>query len=197
MATAKLEWMGGTDVNDAAQELIDAVAGGAEAAEGKFNDVLLRAVEGTTVAQIVAAYHEGLDAQAKAYAESPKGIAEKARQAAYQIELQKLADRLMAELPSLDFSNDVALLDWLHRLQDPSDYSGIRFDKEAVVKAFNDHGYVASANIGDDFNEDDRENYARYLVGQALSCLKSMGAIHQVFGTFHERWKAKFLSATR
>ena len=192
MAT-KLHFSPGSHVDDAARELIEAAKNG-QPAEGDFNGVTLVAGRNSTVEAIVARYHEGLEAQSKAYKASPAGIAAEAASVSRKIAIQAEADALMAALPSLDMTDDVAVLDWLDRFQDPSDYIGIKADKAAVIRAFTEAGFVAGANCGDDFREDDRDNHARYLVGQALSCLQSMGAIHQVFGTFHERWKAKFLA---
>lgn len=190
---SKLYFSPGSHINEAAKKLI-AVAQTGVSAEGEFNGVTLVAGRNSTVETIVARYHEGLEAQSKAYRASPAGIAAEAAAVARKIAIQAEADALMAALPSLDMTDDVAVLEWLDRFQDPSDYIGIKADKAAVIRAFTDAGYVANANTGDDFREEDRDNHARYLVGQALSCLQSVGAIHQVFGTFHARWKARFLA---
>ena len=189
-----LNFMPGSHIDDAARELIEAAKNG-EPAEGEFNGVKLVAGRNSTVEAIVARYHEGLEAQSKAYRESPEGIAATAKEATRKRNLQEQADALMVELQTLDMNSDVAVLDWLDRFQDPSDHTGVRTDAAAVVKAFEEAGYVAGANCGPAFDENDRGNYARYLVGQAISNLKYIGAIHQVFGSFHERWKAKFLAS--
>lgn len=194
--TKKLRFLGGTHISRAAQELVDAVAAGAEAAEASFNDITLRAVKGTTVSEIEQQYDTASTARAEAYEASPQGRAAKAKAIIERQSQQEQADALMAELPALDFASDVAVLDWLNRFQGPSDHGGVNVDRAAVVKAFTDHGYKPSVNLGDDFNENDRDNYTRYLVGQALSMLQSVGAIHGIFGTFHERWKAKFIAPT-
>lgn len=187
-----LKFYGGQDIASAAAELVEAAATSGKLAEGSFNDITLTAGRGTTAAQIVTRYHEELDARAEAYRKSPEGIAAKAKEKAETISRQATCDALMVEFATLDLTNDAALIDWLDRFQDPSDDMRIRKDVGVVVRALEAAGYVSGANCGPAFNEEDRDNYARYLIGQALSNLKHVGAIHQVFGTFHERWKAKF-----
>lgn len=182
----------GSHLKDAATMLVEAVAGGAASAEGKFNDVTLKAVPGTTVAEILAAYDFAVEAAARAYRESPEGKARKAASEARLRNDQAEADLLLQQIDTLDFSNDVAVLAWLRRFQGPSDHVGVQANKLKVLAAFDRRGFCANENIGEAYREHDRENTFRYLVGQALSCLQSAGAIHGIFLTFHDRWLAKF-----
>lgn len=184
----------GRNVSEVAKEMVAAVKAGAKSAHAVFNEVSLVAVRGTTVSDIEAQLHAGYAAASEAYRKSPEGIAAKAKEQSDRRNMQATADALMVEFKTLDMASDVAVLDWLDRFQDPSDNTTIRTDTKRVIEGLKAAGYVSNANCGPAFNESDRDNYARYLVGQALSCLESVGAIHQVFGTMHERWKAKFLT---
>ena len=126
-------------------------------------------------------------------------------QATYQLELahidnylataRQTFDRLIMQLPDLDFDNDVAVLDWIYELQDPSDILCDKSQAGFIVETFAAHNYFPGVNCGPDYQADDRENVARHLIGQALEFLQTSGAIHQVAGTRIEEWKEKFLSA--
>lgn len=182
------------DISEAAQALINAVNGGDEQAEGDFNEITITADRNSTVDSIVADYRAQSEARRQAYLDSPAGKAATAKAAEDLRKLQETHDALVVQLSTLDFADDVAVLAWLAAYQDPSDHMGVEKDVSAVVATFKSHGYESNVNLGDDFIEGDRDNNTRYLIGQALACLESeVGAIHQVFHSFHERWKAKFL----
>ena len=101
----------------------------------------------------------------------------------------------MEQLPNLDFANQEAVLDWICEFQDPSDHIGVAKNQGEVLKIFAEHGYQTSVNTGEAFNGEDRDNFARYIVGQALDGLKGdVGAIHQVVHKFTDDWKKKFAS---
>jgi hypothetical protein len=98
----------------------------------------------------------------------------------------------MAKLRTLDFSNDVAVLDWLCAIQEPSNHIGVILRRQTIVHAFESHGFVEGANCGPDYKPGNRENMYRYLVGQALNGIKSGPAIHPIFHKFVGEWKAQF-----
>jgi len=55
-----------------------------------------------------------------AFINSPEGKEAERKREADRSSAQQLHDALMAKLPSLDMSNDVAVLDWLCQMQGPS-----------------------------------------------------------------------------
>ena len=57
---------------------------------------------------------------------------------------------------------------------------------------FGEHGYEPGVNTGDDFAVDDRENVGRYIIGQALDGIRSVGSPHPIIHKFATDW----LSAT-
>lgn len=195
--TKKISWLGGTHIEDAARDLVEAVAAGASEALGEFNDITLTAKPGTTAAEIETFYHVEMAARAEAYRKSPAGIKDAADREEATKQGQALADALMAELETLDISDSGVALDWLCRFQGPSDDIGVRKDAHRVVQTFVERGYGVNVNLGDEFNENDRENYARYIIGQALHGLQHIGAIHGMVGVFRDRWAAKHPALSR
>jgi hypothetical protein len=100
--------------------------------------------------------------------------------------------KAMGELDTLDFTSFPAVINWLERVCDPSDHIGVHTKVVKIVLTFRDHGFEASVNCGSDFNAEDEENYARWLIGSALECLLHVGAMHRSFHQFAEEWRSKF-----
>jgi len=163
--------------------------------EGAFNGITLVARKGSTVGSIVADFNRKMAAASEAYRNSPEG-----KRAARESEKRKEAaqqkhDALMQQLPNLDFADDVAVLDWLCEFQDHSDHIGVVKQQNVVLATFAAHGYYPNANTGTNFNKNDRDNYARYIIGQALGGLAcEVGAIHHMVIHFTEKWKQQFVS---
>jgi heme-degrading monooxygenase HmoA len=187
-----IEFMAGTRVDEAAAELVH-VAGKYGEAQGAFNEIMLTAKADTEPAAIVAFYNRESEAQAKAWRESPEGRAAETRQADAIAASQATHDRLVGELPALDFTNAAAVLDWLCAIQEATDHVGVTVNKTAILEAFTAHGFQPNVNCGADFKPDDRDNVFRWLVGQALDGLQSV-AIHGVIHKFAADWKSKFLN---
>ena len=65
-------------------------------------------------------------------------------------------------------------------------------DAAGIASIFRERGYVADACTEDAYDGEDRDNAARYIIGQAIANLDRMGAIHPMCGEFVRRWRAKF-----
>lgn len=190
----QVEFGAGEHISRAACRLVEAAQKYGEA-KGHFNEIELTA-NALSIPQDITEYFETeCTRRAEAYRASPEGIVSAKRNQDEIAALEVERDRLMAALPSLDFSNQSAVLDWLCALQVPSDRSGVAVDSKAVLNAFADHGLIADANCGKDFNGENRDNFYRYIVGQGLSGLKDGPAIHWIINKFTGEWKAKFAAA--
>jgi hypothetical protein len=107
-------------------------------------------------------------------------------------EKQKKVDSLMKELPSLDFKNIKAVLDWLNEF--PTDFLVGKKDIKAVLSIFKEHGYKMIVNVGEAYKPEDRDNVARHIIGNSLQFLKDEGNIHDVMLRDIMNWKRKFSS---
>lgn len=181
----------GTHIDRAAEMLV-AAAIEHGAARGSFNEIELAASRNATPSEIVRLYHEECEARTEAYRKSPEGIAAAKRSDDERAALQQKHDALVARLPRLDFGDQVAVLDWLCQMQEPSDRNGVLVKRKTIVAAFEKRGFEAGANCGKDYRPGDRENMFRYLVGQALDGLKNGPAIHGILHKFVGEWKAQF-----
>jgi heme-degrading monooxygenase HmoA len=161
-------------------------------ASGFFNDIELKATATTTPEEVVSFYNSEIDRRVAAFINSPEGKEAERKREADRSSAQQLHDALMAKLPSLDMSNDVAVLDWLCQMQGPSDHIGVIVRRQTIVQTFEKYGFRAGENCGADYRPGDRKNMHRYLVGQALDGLKEGPAIHSILHKFADEWRAQF-----
>ncbi|HBR80607.1 MAG: hypothetical protein UW63_C0054G0002 [Candidatus Uhrbacteria bacterium GW2011_GWF2_44_350] len=190
----RLEAMPGQHVQQFAQQLIDRAKADSVDVEGDFNGITLHvsSEESVTAEDLVSFYSQESDRRAEEYRKSPEGIKAAEEAESRKTALQEKAEQLVTQLDSLDFSNLEAVVDWIVDFQDASDHIGVSFDKQKVVDTFRSHGFDVGVNTGKDFNGEDSENFAKWLVGQALDGINSVGAIHQVVHKFAGDWKKKF-----
>lgn len=186
----------GQTINRAAAEMIMLANKTNDTVMAKFNDIEIKANpcenEAVGVATIKAYYISESDCRAEAYRNSPEGKRAAAEAEDRKQKLQMKMDEAMSKLESLDFSDLVAVIDWLEEVRDPSDHIGVNTPSKEIVKFFGKHGFKPGVNCGKDFDGDSEENFAHWLIGQALDDLKSVGAIHQVFHKFADDWRQKF-----
>lgn len=162
------------------------------AATAEFNGIELIARQGTTPDEVVASYDVQTAERRAAYVKSPEGI-EAARQSALRLaEAQATHDALVQRLPTLDMSDQHAVLDWICEMQEPSDHVGVNVARPEIVERFESAGYRANVHTGKDYRKGDRDNTFRYLVGQALSGIKDGPAIHPIIHKFADEWRNQF-----
>jgi hypothetical protein len=158
---------------------------------GIFNGVVLEATDKTTPASLVTAYRRDMDAQAEAYRRSPAGVAAAQQNEREVIAAQARIDAAVSLLESLAFSDLDKVLAWLEDFQEPSDRSGVNVPKSQILATFAANGFEPAVNCGDAFDGEDRENVARYIIGQALDTLRWV-SIHPVVARFGREWRNKF-----
>lgn len=123
---------------------------------------------------------------------SDKGKAASLKSDNKTAQLQFVMDNAIVKLQSLDFTNQVEILDWICSIQDASDHTDVHTDSTFILMLFNMNGYLPDVNTGDEFDGDDPDNFARYIIGQALSGLRTVGVVHHVVTRFAGEWKNKF-----
>lgn len=187
-----IEFSPGTHIERAAKELCAAAIQSGRTVAARFNDIELTARPNEGHAEVASRYYRAAEERAAAYRASPEGKEQEVRRERERAHLQSEHDTLVATLPRLDFTNRVAVLDWLCALQPATDRLGVTIEREKIVAKFEAEGFEAGANCGPDYRDDDSDNTFRYLVGQALDGLKNGPAIHGILHKFVAEWKAKF-----
>ena len=160
----------------------------------KFNDIEFTIPQGEhDSTEIIKVYEKISDDKYRQYLDSPEGKAAAESDARDIEEKQKQIDELTQQLDTLDFSDVRKVLDWCVAFQEPSDRVGTQRDKSLILEKFADHGYIPNMNTGKEYKANDKENSAKYIIGQALGGIEYIGAIHQVIHKFADEWKAKFI----
>lgn len=186
MDAETIRFPAGLHIREAAKLLVERAP-----ASGMFNEIELRAEGGETPEAVVARFTNQCEERAARYRVSPEGIAAAQARSNAKLGAQQVYDKQMAKLPALDFTNDLAVLDWLCAIQDATDTSGVRMDKNAILIAFATNGFRPNANCGDAFDGADRDNFHRWIVGQALDTLSAV-SIHPMIHKFAADWREKF-----
>ena len=182
----------GESIDNAAVRLVQAADEHGEAT-AKFNDIELFAAKGFAAEGVVRHYMDEVEKRSRAWRASPEGRRVEQERETRRSEMQAKHDNLVRRLPSLDMSNDVAVLEWLCQMQEPSDHTGVILQRQNIVSKFEAAGYKPNENTGDDFRKDNRANVFRYLVGQALAGLKEGPAIHGILHSFAADWRRDFV----
>lgn len=186
-----IEGTPGQHITSFAAQLVRAAEASGEA-RGVFNGVEIIAERGATADGLRDQWQRKTDAAHVAYLNSPTSRAAKAKREAGIAAAQETHDNLVRDLATLDFENDVAVIDWICAIQDSTDHVSLVVDKPRIIAAFEAAGFAVNVNCGPAFKADDRDNVFRYLVGQALDGLKSV-AIHGIIHKFAGEWKDKFV----
>lgn len=193
----------GTDIHSAAFDMVLLAVSEQDVVKAVFNGIELSTDPKTidpsidvfsAAKHIVDDFMLKRDIRDKEYRESPEG---KSRQNEFAMRLrhnQKTVNAAVAELETLDFSDIAAVVDWFDKVTDPMDFRGVKVPSAKIVRIFKINGYLPCVNTGNNYNDEDKENFARYIIGQALLGLKSpIGRIHPVFKSFAKKWREKFI----
>lgn len=182
----------GMSIDSAIHEMIEMANDRGEPVQTEFNGVGLIAEPGVHPDTLMHFWQSEMDRAAIAYRESPAGRQATADAGRRLRSDQRKLDTLMGELPSLDFTDLAAAIGWMDRLTEPADHIGVILDRPLILDTFTKHGYERNVNIGHAFDGENRENFARYLIGQGLAGIASVGAPHPVFRRMASEWRAKF-----
>lgn len=197
MTTLSLTALAGTHINRAAQDALDLLAddSDAEAVEFTFNSIPLRVTRDDTPASVYGRFMEGMEAAAN----TPEAIAARkaseARISAWRAEAQARLDEVMAQVGTLrpmDLASPRWTATWIGSFADATDTMGVIWDAEKLCDLLESAGYRANEFTSRDpdaaevlrahLDADPSDRY-RYLIGQAISCLRGpVRAIHGVYG---------------
>jgi hypothetical protein len=178
--------VGGETIDKAAAHLVSLanLYGGARM---KFNDVTCDASKGDTAGQIVKGYRDACQARSAAYQRSPKGIAAAAKRQADIKRKQAEVNRLEAELATTDLSDVATAVRWLVAYTDPAGDTGVACSKSKVLEVFAAAGHTPNQCLGGRVRTD-RDFAGRYLVGQGLDGIRTMGAPHDLLIDWGNKW---------
>jgi hypothetical protein len=176
-------------LHDAVTGMVHHVAIMGESVQCEFNGVTLIADGNSTVNSIMRHYNDEREKQSQEYYKSDEYKRVLRETEILQHKCRKLLDVFFYDL---DFSDLEQVLNWLIEFQECLERVGVTFNSELVVHFFERKGFVESANIGINFNLRDKENFARYIIGQSMAFLRQRGCLHQVLLRFIREWKEMY-----
>lgn len=192
--TIKIEARLGQHIYNFAEQLIVIAKEKQEQIVGVFNGInlIVNPELDLSADDLVKFFNEESEKIAEAYRKSPEGIKAMKEFEERKQNMQEKVNQLIESLDNLDFLDYESILEWICDFQEASDHIGVSFDKSQVISTFKNHGFNIGVNTGDDFNGEDAENFAKYLIGQALDGINSVGSPHQIIHKFTSNWKQKF-----
>lgn len=155
-----------------------------------FNGVALQAMP-TDRPQLLAARWESImEAQRKAYRESPEGKKAAAKRQ-LQITLKQASlDGLVAKMPTtLDANNLDEVVIWVRDVVDPADDVATKWNAQGVADQLEVAGYRENEHVGQKpewFNT--RERMGHYIIGQAINCMRKGMGPHPITLSFCEKY---------
>lgn len=145
--------------------------------EMMFNETVVKFTKDTTVDQAWSTYNADIEERNRKWRASPEGQAAEQRAQARLRKSQEDHDECMRTLATVLEKGEAAILDWLVKFTDASDHIGVVGKDFARVSSLLElHGYVENDCLDLDKQEYENPNImARYIVGQAINCMKTLG----------------------
>lgn len=141
-------------------------------------------------------FQRKLNKRIEEYEKSPKWQAEIQKEKEEKERYTNEANKLVAQLNQLDFSNFEEILDWFYQILPLSDKRiWVEFDRKNVISTFLENWYWIRVNTWKDFNRNDPENFARYIIWQGLMNFELARWIHIYLQGYINEWKSDFWKA--
>lgn len=188
------EAMAGYHVGYAARNMVFIADLIGEAVTTDFNGIEIKVLPGDNAEAIVEFFKAQSKRRYEEWLASPAGKRYLREQEAERQKQERIGKYCLGYLRvGLDFSNLNAVIAWFEAYQEPSDHVGVDVPYETIIKTFRENGFEPDVNCKDNFDGEDKENFARWIIGQGLSCLASEAhAIHSIIDRFAKEWREKF-----
>ncbi len=187
------EPLAGTHITGACAQAVALAVESDEPVRFKFNDIMLQAIPTDDPKVIVDRWHAIHAEQQEAYRNSPAGRETKRLRDAEVVRKQTELNAAVEALPKiLRTDNHLnALVGWIKALIDPSDDVETKWNPNSVADLLEAAGYINNDNVGHEpewFNT--RERAGRYLVGQAINCMRKGMGPHPITLKFADEYFA-------
>jgi len=190
----KIEALAGQHITGFAQQLIDMAKARNKKVVGSFDDIdlVVDPESNVSVDDLVQHFRKEQKERDEQYERSPEGIKLAKEREERTQEKQEKASQLIEKLKGINFSDYETVLEWLCNFQEASDHIGVSFDKNQIISIFKDHGFDIGVNMKKAFDRDDAENFAKYIIKQAVEGIDEGGSPQKVVHKFTNDWKRKF-----
>ena len=152
----------------------------------EFNGVMIQCNRFMSTVEVREEFDRMKNVMQQAYQKSGEYLESQKKQEDYEAEkkldmynILKQAKNNMSNLENMD-----NLLVWLKKYISASDYIYVESEGDFVLKMLKDFGYITNEYIGDDFVQGDKIILGKYIIGQCMSGIESIGVIHPMVGRF-------------
>ena len=181
----------GTHINRACAEACEIAKETGEDVSFDFNEIILTATPETDAVSLAKEYARLSEERRQAYLESPQGKVAAEKRAAEIVEKIGKVDALVSALPEILQNGDMGnLIGWLESFTLPADDIAVKIDHARLAGMLEGAGYVENDGCGNPpewFST--RERMGRYIVGQAIACLRRGLPPHGVTLGFIKKWR--------
>ncbi|CAG9235582.1 hypothetical protein PSP6_690003 [Paraburkholderia tropica] len=174
----------GSDIRDIAAAMVELAKAEGVAVQCDMNGIKLHADDSSAAESIYKSYRDEVERRAAAWRESPEGRAVQAERERREAANVGALRELLAELPT-QIGTESGLVAWVGRLAllDRAD-----FDTQAVADQLEAAGYVRSEFVGDKNPTPSKSHVARWIIGQAIDCLRKKHGVHSVLSMHAEKY---------
>jgi hypothetical protein len=183
--------MAGERIENAIRELVALANKHMEPIKADFNGVEIIANPGDNPAVLRAKWNSDTDRMAEEYRNSPEAKRAERERARKKRETDRRIASVIDLLDEVDFSDLDSVVDWLYALTE-YDTEGAAFDRQSIIDRFQSNGFELNVYCDNEFAENDREIYARWMIGQILEIYFNRP---HLFRKFADEWREKFSSA--
>ena len=154
-----------------------------------FNGIKITATPFSTVEELLENYNKESEKREREYLNSE---AYKKAQLKEKETVQRMQNHIDKSVKKLEkMNNHKEIVSFVGKVQAFTDRVGV--DSSLILETLKNKGYESGVNTDEDFNEKDSDNYARYIVGQAMANLETVGAIHPMVSVFANSWNRIFV----
>lgn len=156
-----------------------------------FNDISLKVGPFAAPGYAYAEWRRISDANYQAYINSDAYRERQAQELAERQKRQQKVDGLLAALPLIGPDTDLVVR-FCRDYVENTDHNGVQGNHELVLQTLGAAGWVDGAHVHDPLVKTDKEIFAKWLVGQVMNCLATMGMappnlVHR-FAEDYENW---------
>jgi hypothetical protein len=188
MKTLKYSPCAGSHIEQACKEAVAMAMNCVATVKFSFNGILMEATPNCVPIDLANEWSTKQEQAAKAYRESPEGIASAEKRKQDVMQKQASVNLAIQKLPSV-IHNHGALMEWLKFFSYVADDIGVTYSKGELADQLEAGGYVENEHVGKKpewFNT--RPRLARYIVGQAITCLRGGMGPHPITADFVDKY---------
>lgn len=174
----------GDNIKSVIKNMLDLAKNSNELVICEFNGVIAQVNKYMSEEECYNLLNEALKIRNLAYRRSNEYKQIEIRRNQERIKDKEMYDNLINDFEKIDFTNKLEVLNWLKCITPLTDNSTIN-DKNYIIKnKFLELGYKPNVKCEKDYINGDIENNYQYLIGQVLSGLQQVGAIHPILTVF-------------